>query len=135
MIETSIIQALSDATDSIAATLGLPVAHPNVTYNTEGVPAYLEVVHLPNTNGNIAWQTPIEHRGIWQVNYVSTLQRGAIAASVVTAQIALAFAKGTRLAAGAGVVQIDEKPSCLSVIEDGHKGTFPVSIPYRCFET
>lgn len=135
-INTDIENALSDKT-TLLGTLFTPpilIELPNNAITPPDHGVWLKVIHLKNTVANNGWgDTDEEHPGIWQIMVTHRPNEGSIPAMTIADVIVAHFAKGTILRSGVAIVKIEEKPSVLSLLEDGHKIELPVSIRYRCF--
>jgi hypothetical protein len=132
--EFYIEKALLDAAAAAAATLNLSIQMPNVDFPTPDV-AYLEAVHFINQNANPNWSDETIYQGILQINFITPDHRGSFDPAEVCGKIVTLFDKGTILWTGEHgdvAIKIDAKPSRLTIIQEGSKATYPVSISYVC---
>lgn len=135
MNKAAIEIALSEATRVMAFSLNLPVLYPNIINDTIPPPDesdYIEVKHFPNVTDGYDWGSAIDiQTGIWQLGLVTT-KRDGVDRLVIIDQIGSYFARGMEFRSGQTVVKIEQPPSLLTVIVDGQKSIYPVSIRYRC---
>lgn len=134
-VETDISDALTQATETVAASLGLTVSYPNRDFTPpDNNGRYLEVMHFRNTNQNPTWGIEKTLLGIWQIAVVDPLKEGEIPSTVHAAAIIDAFGKNTKIFSGVVRLQITQAPTLLTMVQDGARALFPVSIPYRVFK-
>lgn len=125
-------KALMEKVVAVGGALGLSIAFPDVTFTVPDKPErYLEVTHFRNDAQSPMWDESSVYSGILQIGLVSYMQQGELPELEICGKIAKAFRKNTVLNYGEAVVRISASPSILSVLQDGHKATYPVSIPYR----
>lgn len=116
-----------------------PVAMPNIQFPPENHPEYQERVHLDakhfrNRNGGAYWGNEKTLVGILQVSVIDPNQIGDIPPTEVASKIIKHFRKNTILwTPSMNRIVIYDEPSLGSMLQDGHRAIYPVSIPYLCF--
>lgn len=143
--ETTIAAALYAQTELVLAALGfddttidwgLPFEPPAKLGNPQddpaNVPRTIEVRHFRNAASGPFWTAGTVFQGIWQISVVDYTQKGPFPPLDICRQIAASFQKDAELWYGDTRVTITAPPSILSVIEEQHRATYPVSVPYRC---
>jgi hypothetical protein len=136
--ETSIANALIAATTAALTGIGFTdaahqIAWPDVGYQVADKPTrYIEVLHFRNSTVGPNWGEEKEFTGIWQISVIDFTQEGEIPALVICSQIADTFHKDAVFWNADTKVLITDPPTALTVVLEGHKATYPVSIRYRC---
>lgn len=135
-VESQITEALLQRLATLTLSPALQVAWPDVPFPANGgtkPDTYLEARQLraeTQTIGINAWD---DHAGIFQVDVVYSKQDGAIKATQIADAVAAHFPRNLRLANGAVVVRIHERPSIAAPVPDAPYTRTPVSIRYRSF--
>jgi hypothetical protein len=134
MSESQIANALFDRLANLTLSPALQVAWPNKVFGPDKPDTYLRASLLRAETqpiGIAAWN---EHVGILQVDVVYKKQDGEVKPLAIADSVAAWFGRGTRLTSGSVQVDVYEKPSIGSAI-DNRDGYFfyPVSVRYRSF--
>lgn len=128
--------ALQTATKTLLNGMGVPdnLIDWDADIPFKGAPStdYIEVRHFRNANQSPTWDVGSVFLGFWQISVVSFKQKGEIPALVIAGQIATTFDRAAEFWQGTTRVQISGKPNVLTVVQEGMKASYPVSIPYRC---
>lgn len=112
----------------------MPIDAENAGFDKPNNAYYIEVRHFPNVNpGDPTWGDEQLKEGFLQVGIVDPMNKGTIAPARIADEILTLFAKGTRLTEDNVTVKIEKHPNLLTVVQDGQRAIFPVSIPYRAY--
>jgi len=125
---------LLDKAETLLYSLGFTglIDMPDRAFTVPDAPTeYCEVRIFPNTPDGPLWGAEEIHFGILQIALISYEQKGSIKPMKTCDAIRAGFVKGTVLEADGTRVRIHRPPGALALIQDGHKSTYPVSIPYR----
>lgn len=105
---------------------------PNIPFPVPATPTqYFEVRHFKNTPNGPAWGDGSIYQGFLQISLIDFQQRGEVAALGSLGQLLDVFHKGAIFWEVGTKVTIDKPPALLSVVQDGHKAIYPVSISYH----
>ena len=134
-IEADLKKALFARIEAFADIRVLEIEGENASFpskpNNKG---YIQVRHFPNRNpSDPTWGDEQIKQGFLQIGIIDTKQKGSIKPSELADEILALFTKGTKIKQGAVLVVIDQHPTLLSVVQDGQKSIYPVSIPYRAY--
>lgn len=116
----------------ISASLGLPIAWPNVIFEPPDSSPYGRVYVLPaQTVGQDMEGRLCTYQGILQVNIISPAGSGVTQARGLAKSIADAFPEGLPLVDGDLTVYINGPPQVRQPIQSDIDITHPVSMQYR----
>ena len=133
-LETDILNALmtkltTPALDSPATR----IASPLVTFTPVSGTAYLQahpIMRADTDEVGIAFSSKHVDRGIFQVDAVVPELTGEGAGLRLAALVRARFSLGTSLVAGSYRLQILQRPTIATAVEDAPWVRYPVSIPY-----
>ena len=133
-LETDILNALmTKLTTPALSSPATPIASPLVTYTpTSGTP-YLHahpVMRAEPEAVGIAFTAKHVDRGIFQVDAVVPIDAGESVGLRLAALVRARFPLGTSLVAGSYRLQILQRPTIATAVEDAPWVRYPVSIPY-----
>lgn len=127
-----IAELLESRVAVISASLGLPLAWPNVIFEPPDSGPYGRVYVLPaQTMGQDMEGQLRTYQGILQVNIIAPAGSGIAQSRGLAKSIADAFTEGLPLVDGDLTVYINGPPQVHQPIQDGITFTTPVSMQYR----
>ena len=134
-VEAKIYDAIAAYVSAIVVSPALPIAMPNVIFNTpDRNGPYLVATIVPNMaslNG-LAFNSTIDNRGILQISVVWKAGTGLVSPMNVAAQIVNIFRPGTTTTRNGVTVRFERQPRIINPLQASDMVTIPVVIAWRC---
>lgn len=134
--EAEVMVRLADATRGILSGLEFGddlVDWPDVPFKVPANPTrYFEIRHFRTDPQSNDWAGDTRVMvGIWQISLIDFTQAGEVQPLTLLSQVADFFQKGQGFWQGDSQINITDPPSFLTVVQEGHKAIYPLSVRYR----